>query len=53
PVLLYPSATGATILRVSGQYIFNWDTSGFPNGCYNIVLKLSNGTTPTTIVGLN
>jgi len=40
---LDPSATGGTSLRydaTSGQFTFNWDTSGYAVGCYQMQLTL-------------
>ncbi len=50
---LSPSATGSTVLRydtTGNQYVFNWDTSYQAKGCYNIVLKLADGTVRSTVV---
>jgi hypothetical protein len=53
---LSPSATGSTVLRydaTNNQYVFNWDTTNQPKGsCYNIVLKLADGTVKSTVVKL-
>jgi len=55
PISLSPSATGATVLRYdssSNQYVFNWNTTNQGPGCYNIVVRLSDGTAKSTIVQL-
>lgn len=51
--VLYPSATGGTILRVSGQYVFNWDTTGYAPGCWTVSLSLTDGRSYATTVQLN
>ncbi|MBI4444424.1 MAG: Ig-like domain repeat protein [Acidobacteria bacterium] len=51
PALLYPDATGTTILRFGdNQYIFNWDTTGSAAGCYSLFLKLNDETLRSIIV---
>ena len=53
PATLYPSAQGGTILRASGQYVFNWDTNNLAAGCYTLRLNLTNGQSPTLGIGFN
>lgn len=53
PIVLWPSATGSTVLRydtTNNQYVFNWDTTYQPAGCYNIQVQLIDGTARATIV---
>jgi hypothetical protein len=49
--VLYPSATGGTILRNNNQYVFNWDTTGY-TGCWRIVLQLTDGKSYSTTLRL-
>jgi len=52
-VLLDPSATGNTSLRFSSnQFVFNWDTTGYGTGCFQLQLSLKDGSLHTSTVQL-
>jgi hypothetical protein len=48
-----PASTGNTTLRNDGgDFIFNWDTKGLGPGYYDILLRLSDGTTKVLMIQL-